>query len=107
MQPLTPIERQQRHIDKLSATVNRLREGLEWIVRVNAMDYEYRAVAKEALGATSRQNLNAVKREALIKAAESLNHAQNFDGFLDFIIEYDALIEYANHRYPDKEQNRE
>lgn len=33
----------------LVATVEQMREGLEWIVRVNAMDYEYRAVAKEAL----------------------------------------------------------
>lgn len=29
--------------------IERLREALEWISRVNAMDYEYVAVAKEAL----------------------------------------------------------
>lgn len=32
-----------------AAEITRLREALEWIVRVNAMGYEYREIAQQAL----------------------------------------------------------
>lgn len=39
----------------LQADVLRLRAALAWIANVNAMDYEYRAAAREALDAATKE----------------------------------------------------
>ena len=90
-------------ISELESTVGRLQKAMN-DAGLKLIDARYVRSFEELdsiLCESEPANLNRVKREALIEAAESLNHAENFAGVLDFIIEYDALIEYANERYPD------
>lgn len=95
------IEQQQVRIVELEATVDALQEAMyktgDLLIKLGKIK-EFQEL-DHALCSTPRQNLNAVKREAILDA---INHS---DGrYIETHSDYlDMVIEYANSKYPSGE----
>lgn len=95
------VEQLQQRNDELAATVEQITKDLTDLSNAHATDEQYRmfigGMAKEIKARTTpQQNLNAVKREAILDA---INHS---DGrYIETHSDYlDMVIEYANTKYP-------
>ena len=114
------IEKQQALINELrqreaelAATVEKLREEMDVIRQIANHPPQDTAILRkaiDALGATAPTNLNAVKRAAILDAVEQNvpvcsgtpdDLSEGFNGYCEAL---HSISQYANQRYPDKDQ---